>query len=189
MGYLAFLIPSIPLILFEVKHGFTQTTSFINNFGIEHGGGSGLEKFYLIIIKLAGNLNRLLFYPQGVHFLPPQLFVLLLLLLAFVLAAKKLLQWKELILFYIWVGTIILYYTVSSVVISEYYFANIEIVFLAIIVLLLVLVYQWSKWGKYVVVGILLLVFVKNAFHWTTADVYHKGYNERKAIAEYIANN
>lgn len=187
--FVVFFIPPVPLVLFEVKHGFTQTTSFINNFAIQHGGGSGLEKFYLVIIKLAGNLNRLLFYPQGINFLPPILFVLLLLLLALILVWKKLLRWREVFLFYIWVGGIILYYTASSVVISEYYFANIEIVFLAITALLLFLVYQWSKWGKYLVVGVLLLVFTKNAVHWTTVDIYHKGYNERKSVAEYITND
>ncbi|MBI4033344.1 MAG: glycosyltransferase family 39 protein [Candidatus Blackburnbacteria bacterium] len=189
LAFFALLISSVPLLLFETRHGFSQTLSFFSNLTINHGGGVGLQKFYLVIIKATGDITRLLFYPQGLPFINNTLFVGMLLLGAIFLVRKYLLAARELVVFYVWIGAIILYYTFSSTIISEYYFVNIEIVFLTIVTLLLYLLYCSSRIGRRITIGVLAVILLKNAFYLITADVYHKGYNERKAIASYIAED
>lgn len=185
---IAFLIPSIPLILFETRHGFSQTLSFVRDLGINHGGGMGLAKLQLILIKVSDNISRLLFYPQGVP-INKILFMALLLLLAVWLVYKKLLKTKEVFIFYGWIGAVFLYYTASSAIISEYYFANIEIIFLAIVSIFLYFLLKSSRIGKVLVIILLAVILGKNSYHHITRSHYLQGYNERKAVAQFIAQD
>lgn len=189
LSVFAFFVTSLPLILFEARHNFSQTTSFIQNLFINQGGGTGFEKMQLVIIKMFGDIIRLFFYPQGLPFINHYLFIALLLLSGLLLVKKQLLHIRELTIFYVWIGTIILFYTFSSTIISEYYFANIEIIFLTIAALLLYLLYKSSRLGKYWTIGILLVVFFKNSFFILTTDIYHKGYVERKGAAAFITED
>lgn len=186
ISLIAFFIPFLPFLLFETRHNFSQTAAFIRDFTVNHGGGTGLGKFNLVIIKIADNINRLFFYPQGLNLINHTIFVVFILLLGFLAVKKGLMRWAELLTFYFWVGIIILFYTFSSSPISEYYFANIEIVFLAIISMALYLLYGSSRLGKYLVVALLAFVFFKNTSFLLTTQVYKKGYNERKAVVLYI---
>ena len=187
--FLGFIPPSLPLILFEVRHNFVQTINFLSNFTAEHGGGTGLAKFNLVIIKFTEDINRLFFYPQTLPLINHTLFFVLLLLSAIFLVKKNLLKIKEVIVFYIWIGTIILFYTFSSTILSEYYFANTEIIFLTFVALLIYLLYSSGKIGKYITLALLLLLLTKNAFHFVKTDIYQKGYNERKSAAAYITED
>jgi len=191
LGFLiGFFIPSIPLFLFEIKHGFIQTKSLLNNFVIDHGGGTGWNKFLLITIKLSDNIVKLLFYPQTISVINHTLFSALILLSAFFLVKKKLLDLKELLLFYIWIAGIFLYYTFSSVIISEYYFTNVEIIFLTIISLFFYLLYQTGQIGKKLIILVFAFLFIKNISYLIKGDYYYaKGYKERKAVIEFIAGD
>lgn len=188
LSFFAFLVPSIPLILFEVRHDFLQTLSFIRDLRVDHHGGNGLYKGYQVLVMISNNINRLFLYPQGFT-LAGQFFLCILVLLSGVfLVKKKLLRTQELVVFYIWILVIILYYTRSSTYISEYYFTNIEIIFFSFVVLFLSLIFK-SRAGKFIVLGVLALVLIKNTFHFISHDIFKKGYVERKAIAKYIAED
>lgn len=188
-GFLvAGFIPSIPLILFELRHNFSQTLSFIENFGRSYGGGTGFDKLNLILIKVSDNISRLFFYPQGWPF-NKLLFFLLLLLLGVYLVKKGYVKVKELIVFYGWIITVFLYYTFSSVVISEYYFANIEIIFFTFVAIGLYALFHLGGSWRWVVLALLGLVLIKNTYYKITFDYYEAGYNERKAVAEFITKD
>lgn len=185
---IAFTIPSLPLILFEVRHGFPQTLGFVSNLLIEHGGGKGIEKLEILIIKFADEINRLFFYPQGVP-INKIAFVILVIFSAVFIFKKKLLSGKELIIFYSWIVGVFLFYTFSSTIVSEYYFANIEIIFLTIVSLFLYFVYRSSTLGKYLTFFVLALILVKNVHYFVNLEPYKKGYNERKAVALFITED
>lgn len=191
LAFIVFATVSIPLLLFEVRHNFSQTLSFIQNLSVDYGGGTGIDKFNLILFKFSDGISRLFFYPQGVPY--PQgwpfnkiTFVALLLLIGLLLAKKKIIKVKELLVLYGWLAGVIVYFSVSSVVVSEYYLASVEIIFLTIVSLGL---YAVSKKWKLVVVVLLVVIFFKNAYHHVTVQVYQAGYDERRAVAEFIVKD
>ena len=103
VALIAFLIPSIPLILFEVRHGFQQTIGLVNNFTGDHGAGSGIEKLYKVVIMISRNVNSLLFFPQGINNdISRVALVVFLLFLGILLAKKRLIDKKILIISYVW---------------------------------------------------------------------------------------
>lgn len=186
ISLVAFLIPFLPFLLFEVRHNFSQTSAFVKGFTVNQGGDTGFDKLNLVIIKIASNINRLFFYPQDLKFVNHTLFGVFVLLLGVALVKTRLLRLTELLVFYFWTGIIIVFYTLSSSPISEYYFANIEIIFLALVSTILYFVYKSSPLGKYLVIILLAFVFFKNISFLLTTQVYKKGYNERRAVALYI---
>lgn len=183
-----FLVTSTPLILFELKHHFSQTLSFMHDFSSNHGGGAGMDKMYQLFTKLGSNIDRLFFYPQTLpfnHFLT----AVFIFLSALILIKKKLLSFKELIVLFSWIFGVIVFFTISSSLVSEYYLANVEVIFMAIVALWIFWAWQLSKTASKVVLVLLVLLLVKNIYFFVTDDIYKKGYNERKAVADYIAKD
>lgn len=181
-------ITSLPLLIFEARHNFQQTKSLIENFTTSHGGSTGIDKLFLVLEMITKNINNLLFAPRPptfIHFSIP----IIILSSAILLVRKKILTLKEVITFYIWTGGVVIFFTLSSSPISEYYFASIEIIFTAILSLYLWFFYRSSKIGKIVVISLLTLVAIKNIYFFTTDYIYHKGYVERKAVADFITSD
>lgn len=187
---IALLITSLPFIFFEIKHNFTQTLSVINNLFIQQPGvPRGIEKFQHVLEMVSKNLNALLFAPQSYNFTNNLYFIIVILLSGLILVKKKLLSFKELLIIYSWIIGVILFFSLSSSPISEYYFANMTVLFLVITGLLLYLLFQSSRIGKLIVLLILSLILVKNAYFITTQGYYNKGYLERKSIVEMITSD
>lgn len=193
--FIVLFMGSIPLILFEAKHGFIQTHSLIANFTSNHGGGVGLDKFEYVWQKISLNISNLFFYPQGVPIIDYHWFSALVLLSALFLVRKKLISLKEVLVLYSWVAGVVIFFSLSSVITSEYYFTNIEVVFTFIASALAYLLYSASFGnrpffkGKYILLLILVILLGKNLFFFLTEYTYHKGYNEKKAVAAYIKND
>ena len=182
-------ISSLPLFMFEVRHGFSQSQSLIQNFTSAHNAEpGGLGKLNHVFLKITHNITRLFFYPQSVPG-NNKLLVLAIFASGILLVKTKLLKGKELALMYTWTLGVILFFAFSSSELSEYYFASIEIVFITFATLLLYLLYKGSSIGKFLVLGLLSLVFIKNLNFHLNEKVYQKGYNERKSLAEYITRD
>lgn len=182
---IGFILPSIPLIAFEIRHNFSQTTSFIHNFFISQGGGTGVEKLELVLIKMTSNLNRLFFYPND--FPINHIWLLIALLAApLLILHKKLISKKELFIFYSWIAFTIVFYSISSVIISEYYLANTGIIFLAVASFLLYILYKYSK---LITIVLLALVLINSVSNISSIYTFRKGYVERKAAAAFITED
>lgn len=184
----ALFITSLPLIIFELKHGFRQTLNLLQKFFTPHEGATGWYKFQIVIEMITKNINNLFFAPQGLKITNNPIFPLLILLTTFWLVKKKLILPKEVITLYVWILGVVIFFSISSSPISEYYFYNIEVIFLAIITLLFCFVFR-SSLGRALVVGFLILIASKNAFSLITQDTYHKGYAEKKAVVDYIISD
>lgn len=184
-----FFITSLPLIIFELKNGFQQTSSLLQNFITPREGATGWYKFQIVIGMITKNINSLFFAPQSFKVTSNFLFPLVILTSALWLVKVKLIKAKELIPLYIWVLTVILFFSISSTPISEYYFTNIEAIFLSIVALYLYYLYKSLPYGRILIVILLIVIALKNAFFLITQDTYHKGYVEKKAVVDYITND
>lgn len=187
---IALFITSTPLIVFEVRHGFSQTFSLFNNFSSEHGGGSGLSKLFNVLNMIAKNINSLFLSPQS---LPEQfrsIFVLLLFVSTLFISFKsKLLSKNDVIIFLCWIWGVIGFFTLSSSLISEYYFYSIEIIFIVLTSLTFYTIYKKFAIGRFLVLLLLAIILLKNLQFYTTAYIYHKGYLEKKAVVDYIMSD
>lgn len=183
---IAFFITSIPLFAFETRHGFEQTISLINNFRTPAVGAKGLYKLTLVLNMIVKNINNLFLQPQSFSQPFNILLVLLILLSAFLLVKKRLLSRKELIVFASWITGVIIFFGVSSSPISEYYFSNIEIIFITLVGLDLYLILKSSLLGRILVIGLLIFIPLKNGYFILTQSYYHKGYAEKKEVVKYI---
>lgn len=183
---LALLITSLPLMAFEIRHGFSQTLSLINNFSSEHGGGVGLSKLFDVLNMIVKNINSLFLSPQSLPTPLKSVFVILLFSSTlFVVIVNKLILKKELAPLFIWILGSIGFFTFSSSLISEYYFYSIEIIFILLVSLTLFRILSF-KLGQILVLGLLGFILIKNLFFYITQDFYHKGYIEKKAVVDFI---
>ncbi|MBI2334414.1 glycosyltransferase family 39 protein [Candidatus Daviesbacteria bacterium] len=161
---------SLPLIIFEFKHNFSQTFSLINNFGLQQEGGpTGLYRFQLILSMLTGS----------------SLLTATFLLAGLLLVKKKIMALKEMALLYIWIAAAVLFFYFSSSPISEYYFSNTRVVFLAIASLLIFALYKFFKKGLVILI-ILSLILINSFSSLINQNYYAKGYQEKKAVVNYI---
>ncbi len=185
----ALIITSLPLIIFELRHNFLQTTSLIANFSIQHGGETGLPKFIQVTEMIAKNINYLFLAPQSLSQNLKLPFMLLILLSSVLLIKSKILKSKEALILLTWLLSVVLFFTFSSTIISEYYFANLEIIFILLVSLLITLLIQYSKTARYLTIFILILVLLKNANFFINLTPYKVGYIYRKAAAGYITQD
>lgn len=180
---------SAPFFIFEIRHGFSQTNSLISNLSLSHGGQVGFSKLSLVLNMIIRNINVLFLSPHNLpSFLKP-LFVFILAALTIPLFLKKLISIKEIVIGLAWIFGMVAFFTLSSSPISEYYFYNIQIIFIAITSLTLYLLYKSSFTGKVLVIGLLAIFITYNLYFFTTEYIYHKGYKERKAVADYISQD
>ncbi len=186
---IALVVSSLPLIIFELKYNFQQTISLFQNFITPREGARGLYKFQIVLDMITKNINNLFFAPQSFKITNNIFFPILILLSALWLIKKKLILTKEIIPLYIWILSVVLFFSITSSPISEYYFYSIEIIFLYLVILLLYYLFTTSATGRTLVVGLLLVIASKNAFSLISDRPYHKGYVEKKAVVDYIISD
>lgn len=187
--FLTLFITSIPLILFEARHGFSQLQHFFNNFSKEHNAGTGEYKLRLVLDMIAKNTTNLFFMPKRFPQWFQYLFTISLFITPLLLMKQKLIDLKLVIVMFAWIIGMIIFFTLNSSPISEYYFANLEIIFIAIASLLLSLLWKQKKYGKIAVILILAVTLIYNAtslFRWSDPVA---GYVHRKAAVEFIAKD
>lgn len=184
--FISFFITFLPLFLFEIKHGFQQSHAIITNFVTSAEGPNGYYKFSLVLNMISKNINYLLFAPQSFKLTSNIFFILIILLSAFWLVKKRILLQTELIVFLVWIFGVVAFFGFSHSPISEYYFSNIEIIFLTIASLYLYLLFKSSNLGKILTISLLFLIMIKNVYFIVNQSYYHKGYVERRAVVNYI---
>lgn len=184
----ALTVSSLPLIIFELKHGLIQTNSLMANFGASHGGGAGIEKFSYIMNMISKNINNMFISPYSLPDLLKPVFVLSFIIPAIILIRKKVFTKKELFpIGGLFLG-VIGFFTLSSSLVSEYYLYSIEIVFVLILSLFFTLTVK-NKAARVIIFLILSILFTKNVYHFVTDYIYKKDYVERKAVVEFITND
>ena len=164
---LLFLI-NIPLLAFEVRHGFSQTQYLISSLTtVSTGNVNRLEKLYRVVYISAKNINTLFWHDLPVsHYLG---------LVAMLIAAGL---WLRSTFF--WFGLYILFFSLHPLNVSEYYLNGLQIVwmFLGAIVL--------SKIPRIVSALILCLFMFYNLNLFFNSPINASGYIQRKQIAEFI---
>ncbi len=180
------IITSLPLIFFEIRHNFQQSIALIANFIDPHSGPLGYKKLLLVLNMVTQNVNTLFFSPQSFTFTQNPIFIVLILLSVLLIVNKSNFSFKEVLPLYAWLIGIILFFSLSSSPISEYYFSNLNVIFIAFVSLLLASLARKNNKLFYIVSCMLIFIALKNIYFFVTFDIYHKGYLEKKIIVSLI---
>ncbi len=181
----AFLIPSVALFLFELRHNFMQFKAIIGSLGGESLNLA--ERFSSVLAHISSNINGLVLYPERGAYPNNLLVPIILTAILSVLIYKKFISKKTSILILVWIISMILFFTFSKKGISEYYFTNIETIYLVIIIFALSFLLKLKKVGFFLVFLILSFFLIKNfIFFINIPDNANFGYKERQEITSYI---
>jgi len=162
------LILNLPLVIFEFRHGFTQTKSL---FATLTTVGSKSVKFNQTITYTLRNANRI-FIDDAIKINP---WVIPTIILAGILLFSS---WRWLILG--WMGLYLIFFSLHPLPLSEYYLNGISIIW--------ILGAGWSlkKLSKSAVAIILVVFLFHNLQRLFLYQTNHAGYVERKALVSFI---
>jgi len=173
------LVLSVPLIIFEFRHGFIQTKALFFSFDKTEQVSRSVPQKMLHVIDYAGRNINYIFWnkPNPVNFrvLPSLLFMSFLFL-----CYKKILTREQIWVFISWFALFILFFSLHPINLSEYYINSLNILFIIIAALLL------ARYPR-PAIFILLLFVADNLFRLKDFNVNREGYLERKAIVSAIA--
>lgn len=183
---LGFIIPSVPLLVFEARHNFSQTRALINSFSADLGGPTGLYKLTQVIDHISENVSLMFFHPLQPPFASNLIFLIALAVLGLLLTGKRVLPGDLLKVMAGWFLGVALYFSLSSKIISEYYFNNLNIIFFSIVVLAAAYYFKKIKRTSVILIIISLLLLIR-AFVFTLQEGENlAGYKYRKALAYFV---
>jgi hypothetical protein len=187
-GIAIFFIAFSPYIAFEVRHGFSQTKSIVSSLTTskDYGGGSkpGLAKLDRVMQIVNVNTTRVFWgteYPKNLVRLT---FFALIGVLALLIWKKKLP--KELtIIAILWQILFVVFFTVNSINISEYYLNGMNVIWIMVVSLGIYHISKQKSPLKYL--GLILVVFIAlNLRSFTRYSTNGNGYVEKKALTSFI---
>jgi len=178
------IIMCIPLFIFETRHSFIQTKSLTNTifsiFNETHQPMQSLSsKISHVITYASKNATRIFIVPEinlTEGLIPLSLFLLLLLLLF----TKKIPGYTG-IIFILWMGLYILFFTLHPINLSEYYLNGMNIFWIIILALGL------ASISPKIITAVILAIFIlSNIKSLLISTVNASGYLQKKALVDYI---
>ena len=183
-GFVVFMVFSIPLILFEVRHRFQQVSAFTGALSSVQGDiYEGVDKIERVFYLFSKNFTNLLWGSE--ERLSYQIvFILGLVLFAF-LIYKKIITRKYGILLSAWFLIYFVFFALYSKIVSEYYLDGVMIIWFTFFTLFITFLLSNSKL-KILGMGFLLLYVFINVNRFFSIEINRSGYLERKAIISEI---
>jgi len=186
-GLFAMLTLSLPLILFEMRHGFSQVKAFILSLTTDqHAIVSGFEQFKRTIHLLSKNADGLIW--GSIQPVSYETTTLLLLLLFLYLVYKKIIKKHLAIIFSSWLVLYVGFFSVYSKNLSEYYLNGTILLWILILTLGISHLFSKQKLKNYGI-GILVIFSILNLIRFFNIEINRSGYLERKAIIAEIKHN
>ncbi len=185
-GIVAFFLTSMPLILFELRHNFSQVRSFFNAFSAEQGDVvyQGIGKLERVVYLASKNTAN---FVTGQVYATPLLYALpvAIITLYVYLITKKILKRKHTILLVSWLLVYISFFSLYSKTVSEYYL-NGMIILVIISLGLFIDNLLSSKKLKWIAFTMILLIAFVNMYRLFNFEYSRNGYAQRSAVAKEI---
>lgn len=183
-GVGVFVITSAPLLLFELRHGYSQGRHLVSSLTTnQHDIVSGVEKikrtYHLLSKDFAGVI-------WGDYFELRYEYTLWLFVAVFILLVIKHKIRKEIvIIFSFWVVIYLVFFSLYSKILSEYYLNGTLVVFISVLALGISTVLQKKKYSDFAKAFLLLFTIV-NLDRFITIPVNRSGYVEKNQILDSI---
>lgn len=148
-----------------------------------------LNKFINILEKENTNIKNLFIFPIN---LPTafQYTITIIVLFAPLFAWRiKSFTNNQLLICYTWILAVFIFFSFSSIIVSEYYLASINVILISSISVILHKIYRIKPLGKYFIPALLLLILIKSFLYYISFENYNKGYLEKKAAVRFISTD
>lgn len=187
LGLLALFVMSIPLVLFELRHDFSQTKALILSFTTDqHAITSGVEQFYRVLHLMGKDIGGFL-YGSLIN-IRHETTLLLLIAIFSGLVVKKAISKKMTMLMLAWILFYVAFFSFYSKILSEYYLNGTMVVWIGVVAIGISSLLEKEnlrKWG----IGILIVFGLVNLYRFITININRSGYVERKAVVAEIKND
>ena len=181
-----FISLSVPLLIFELRHNFQQTTALLTSLAsIGTKSGSLWQKISHVILYASRNSTGL-FVPFRPPILPVYIIPALCLLVMVFLSLKKTLPRYTLLLYALWIILFLLFFAAHPINLSEYYLNGLNILWLAAAVLFLTYIYRRPA-GRILVTAALAGFVAYHLGLFLTSPINRSGYLERTAVVNAIS--
>lgn len=178
------IILSLPLILFEVRHGFSQTSAIFFSATKSQGdvihGVAKIKKIYDVVTKDVANV--VWGYPAGI---PKVIAFWIVFPISVFLFYKNKIEKKTYYTMMLWFIVTAGFFSVYSKPVSEYYLDSLTIIWIAFLSLSLSLLIQ-SKKLKAIGAVLLTAFFVYSLYRFFSYPINKSGYLERKSVVSFI---
>lgn len=178
-GLGALLVTSLPLLLFEVRHGFMQFRAILTSFS---GGGGGTQ-FGRVMELVSKNATRIL-WGEELRLPGEYAFYFLVLVFGFLLWRGVVRPRLGLILA-LWLGIFILFFSINSLVVSEYYLNGMNVIWIVLLGAFVSYLMGRKQLRMLAMLGLLAFVLI-NLYRFYSHDINASGYIQRKAIVAAI---
>ncbi len=184
VGFVLTVVLSLPLILFEVRHGFSQTNAIFFSATKSQGdvirGVAKVKKIYDVVTKDVASV--VWGYPAGI---PKPLAFWIVFGSSIILLLKGKVDKKIFSIMMLWFLATAGFFSVYSKPVSEYYLDSLTIVWIAFISLALGALIE-SKRLKFVALILMTAFFGYSAYRFFIYPINKSGYVERKAVVNFI---
>ncbi len=182
------LVLSLPLILFEVRHGFSQTRALWQT--LVHTGSGHINlpaKLNHVVLYAAQNATRIFYWNPpadlSVYLIP----VLLLLFLVYLSLRRRFLQPRDIFIYLFWLSAFIGFFLFNSINLSEYYLNGANILWICLATLVLSWLMSLGRFARVAALVVVAFFAWENLSSFITAPNNASGYVERTALVKYIA--
>lgn len=171
---------SMPLLLFEIRHDFSQTNALINSLTTDqHDVARGIDKVDRVMQVVLRNMTTWIF-GSGVPFVRGSLLFILGLGSLWYLKLRKIISGKLFVLIFSWIILFIGFFSGYSKVLSEYYLNGMAVIWLTILVL--VISNLRHDYANFLLFGIIFL----NLTQFATFQENKIGYLQKKELTAFI---
>lgn len=182
-----FFATSMPLLLFELRHNFSQTKYFITSLTTnQHDIVSGSEKLWRVYHLMSKNFAGVIW---GDYFeLRYEYIFWLFIAISAILLIKKKFELKLGLLFASWISIYLIFFSLYSKIVSEYYLNGTIVVFIVIFSLgisSLIANKRYKDFGY----AFLLLFTIVNFDRFLSLPVNKSGYVERNQVIDAIKSD
>ncbi len=144
-----------------------------------------VDKFINVLDKENRNIYDIFLSPFRLPSVLKQLLTLVILLCPFIAWRIKALSKGQSLIFYSWILAVFLFFTFSSIILSEYYLASLDTLIIISVSLIFSRIVK-NKIGRYFVFILLGVFLIKNSYFFAIQNDYKKGYLEKKSVIQSI---
>jgi len=183
-GIISFLITSLPFILFEVRHGFSQIKYVITSFTTNQGSALSHYSQFLRVVHIATqNATTLIYNPQEKYYLP---FTILLIAAFVYLIYRRIITKQIAIILICWQILYVIFFSFYSKNLSEYYLNGMTMMWFVVIALFVnMFVKKHSKIVTFVGLAFALLSF----YRLDSYPYSDNGYIYKQALVQEIKSD